>query len=89
MLCAVEEGGRTAASTADMGVQKLPEAAVPGDGAHSVQPCEAEAGGEQWHECHEGSNPLLHLLTDGVSQGKSICLALETDHSENALVSPE
>lgn len=77
MLCAVEEGGRTAASTADMGVQKLPEAAVPGDGAHSVQPCEAEAGGEQWHECHEGSNALLHLLTDGVSQGKSICLALD------------
>lgn len=50
MLCAVEERGRAAASTADMGVQKLPEAAVPGDGAHSVQSCEAEAGGEQWHE---------------------------------------
>lgn len=58
------------------GVQKLPEAAV-SEGAHSVQPCEAEAGGEQWREWYEGSNPLLHLLTDGVSQAKSICLALD------------
>lgn len=49
MLRAVEERG-AAAGTADTRVQKLPEAAVPGEGAHSVQPCEAEAGGEQWYE---------------------------------------
>ena len=50
MLRAMEQRGRAAASTAVMGVQKLPEAAVPGEGAHSVQPCEAEAGGEQWRD---------------------------------------
>ena len=47
MLRVMEQRGRAAASTAVMGVQKLPEAAVSGEGAHSVQPCEAEAGGEQ------------------------------------------
>lgn len=31
-----------AAGTADTGVQKLPEAAVPGEGVHSVQPCEKQ-----------------------------------------------